>query len=79
MTLLIYMADEFDVSAAVEKHERIIRQVQNIRDGLTKDVIDYYYKDPQTEAEERDKNAGMRKYLQIAREDIDRLLNGDLY
>ena len=72
------MADSFDRDLAAERHDDIIRDVQRIRDGLTKDVIDYYYSDPTSEDEERIKNEGLRKYLQIAVEEINDLLNGKL-
>lgn len=68
------MADEFDTAAARERHNEIISQAQRIRDGLTKDVIDYYYNSyPKTAEEERENWAGMRKYLDIAYNRIDDL------
>jgi hypothetical protein len=73
------MPDSFDQSAAAERHNAIINEVQRIRDGLTRDVIDYYYSDPQSEDEERTKREGMRKYLKIASDEIYQLLNGRLY
>lgn len=74
------MAEEtFDKSAAKDRHETIIKIVQAIRDGITKDVIDYYYNAPTSEGEEYTKREGMRKYLRIAQTDIDNLLNGKLH
>ena len=68
------MPDEFDQNTAAQRHNAIISEAQRIRDGLTKDVIDYYYNDPVSQDEETTKNQGMRKYLQIARDDIDYLI-----
>lgn len=73
------MADTFDSESAAERHNEIIREVEGIRDGLTRDVVNYYYSDPASEDEERTKRDGMRKYLKIASSEIDNLLNGKLY
>lgn len=73
------MADEFNRELAAERHNGIIREVERIRDGLTRDVINYYYSDPASEEEERTKRDGMRKYLKITSSEIDNLLNGKLY
>ena len=73
------MPDSFDQSRAAERHEAIIREVERIRTGLTEDVINYYYNNPDTENEERTKREGMRKYLKIASDQIYDLLNGKLY
>jgi hypothetical protein len=72
------MEDSFDRERAVERHSEIIREAERIRDGLSKDVINYYYENPTTEDEERTKNAGIRKYLIIAEERIRDLLNNKL-
>jgi hypothetical protein len=73
------MADSFDTNLAGEQHNEIIREVEKIRDGLSSDVINYYYKDPISEDEEKIQRDGMRKYLKIASERINDLLNGKLY
>jgi hypothetical protein len=73
------MADSFDLEVAKERHQNMIRQTQEIRDGLTKDVIDYYYNSPTTEVQERETNTGMRRYLEIARDRINQLLDNNLY
>ncbi len=72
------MPDSFDREAAAQRHNEIISEVVRIRDGLTKDVINYYYNDPVTEDEETAKREGIRKYLQIASDEIYSLLNGRL-
>jgi hypothetical protein len=70
------MAEEFDKEVARERHDEIIREAQRIRDGLTKDVVDYYYESyPESEEEERGYRLGMRKYLDIAYERLRDLLN----
>ncbi len=73
------MPDSFDKEAAARRHNEIIAEVERIRDGLTRDVINYYYSDPTSEDEERAKREGMRKYLKIASDEIYNLLNGKLY
>ncbi|MCL5666757.1 MAG: hypothetical protein M1383_03230 [Patescibacteria group bacterium] len=73
------MVDSFDQNLAAERHYEIIREVERIRDGLSADVINYYHKDPATEEEEKSQHEGMRKYLKIASERINDLLNGKLY
>lgn len=73
------MTDSFDKDRAAERHQEIIREAERIRDGLSKDVIDYYYKNPSTEDEEKEQRRGMRKYLELANERIRELLNGKLY
>jgi len=72
------MSDLFNIEGAAEKHESIIRDIQRIRDGISKDVIDYYYGNPETEEEEREKREGMRRYLLEARERIDDVLESKL-
>jgi hypothetical protein len=72
------MADLFDKDAAGERHRAIINEVEGIRDGLTRDVINYYYSDPASEDDEKTKRDGMRKYLKIASDEIYNLLNGRL-
>lgn len=73
------MADSFDTEAAARRHNEIITEVERIRDGLTRDVINYYYSDPMSEDEEKTKHDGIRKYLKIAYDEIYNLLNGKLY
>ena len=73
------MADSFDVILAAERHNDIIRGVERIRDSLTADVINYYYNPPLTEEDERSQKESMRRYLKVAAEDINNLLNGKLY
>ncbi len=68
------MAEDFDRSAAASRHEAIIREAQRIRDGLSEDVINYYYNAPDSAESEGDKRAGIKKYLRIAAERIDELL-----
>lgn len=69
------MSDSFNVVRAKEKHDKVIREVKRIRDGLTQDVIDYYYQGPTTEDEEKEQQRGMQKYLEIAQDDIRNVLN----
>lgn len=64
---------------AAERHNEIIWEVERIRDGISQDVISYYYKDPTTEDEEKTQREGIRKYLEIAQDRIRELLNGKLY
>lgn len=64
---------------AAEEHRAIIFAVQHIRDGLTKDVIDYYFNEPTSAEHDREQRDGMRKYLHLASERIHELLNGKLY
>ena len=72
--------DTYDKAGAAREHDAIIAEVQRIRDGLSKDVIDYYYsRYPSSEEDESDIRAGMRKYLRMASQRIDDLLNGKLY
>lgn len=73
------MSDDFNEVQAREEHQQIIYEVQRIRDGLTKDVIDYYYNAPTSAEHDREQRDGMRKYLRIASERIHDLLNGKLY
>jgi hypothetical protein len=71
------MAD-FDQSTAASRHKWIIEEVQAIRDGITNDVINYYYDAPTSADEEREKREGMRKFLRAARDRIDDLLGNQL-
>jgi endonuclease YncB( thermonuclease family) len=69
------MAEDFDKEAVALRHDEIIREAQRIRDGLTRDVIDYYYNYyPDSEEEERKQKRGMREYLVVAVERINDLL-----
>lgn len=70
----------FDKHSAAEHHDAILQDVQKIRNGLSVDVIDYYWsRYPENEADVRLQKEGMRKYLIIASERIHELLNGKLY
>ena len=73
------MVDSFDKDAAAQRHNEIIKEVERIRDGITRDVINYYYNDPTSEDEEKSKREGMRKYLKIASDEIYNLFNGKFY
>lgn len=74
------MPTTFDTQTASDRHYAIMRDIQWIRDGINKDVIDYYYDTvPQTEDEEREQRESLRKYLRIAQDRISDLLNGKLY
>lgn len=73
------MPDLFNIERAADEHENIIRDIQRIRDDISKDVIDYYFASPTTEEEEKSKREGMRRYLLEASEKIDNLLKGRLY
>ena len=73
------MADSFDQNRVREEHSAIISEVQRIRDGLTKDVIDYYYNAPISAEQDHEQRQGMGKYLRLAAERIDELLRGRLY
>ena len=73
------MSDAFNQEQAREDHQQIILAAQHIRDGLTKDIIDYYYNAPTSAEHDREQRDGMRKYLRIASERIHELLNGKLY
>jgi hypothetical protein len=72
------MADEFDLSRAASEHRDLINRVTGIRDSLTREVIDYYYNDPTSEENAREKRTGMREYLRRAVREIDSLLDGPL-
>ncbi len=72
------MADDFDRDQAGERHRAVIQEAQRIRDGITTDVIDYYYNAPESEEQDREYREGMRKFLRIAAERIDALLQGRL-
>lgn len=72
------MPDSFNRDAAAQRHNEIISEVERIRNGLTRDVINYYYSDPVTEDEETAKREGIRKYLRVASDEINSLLNGKL-
>ena len=72
------MSDSFNLETAAEEHENIIREIQRIRDGISRDIIDYYYSNPETEDEERTKREGMRRYLFQASDRINYLLKEKL-
>ncbi len=72
------MAETFDRERAGERHQEIIRAAQRVRDGITKDVIDYYYNAPTSEAHDHEQREGMRKFLRLAAERIDDILHGPL-
>ncbi len=72
------MAEEFNEERAAARHREVIAAVQRIRDGITHDVVDYYYNGPTSEEDDREQRAGMRKFLRIAAERIDELLAGRL-
>lgn len=72
------MSESFSIERAAEEHESIITNVQRIRDGISKDVIDYYYNNPETEEQEQTKREGIRRYLLEASERIDTLLKTKL-
>ncbi len=73
------MAEEFDKDRAFARQREILRWVQEPRNILTKDVIDYYWeKVPETEEKNQEYREDMRKYLRDARDHINRLLDGDL-
>lgn len=73
------MSNIFNIEEAKHRHDDIIHEVKRIRDELSRDVIDYYYDDPISDEQEHNKREGMRKYLRIARDKIEALLNGKLY
>lgn len=43
------MPEFFNIERSIEEHESIIKDVQRIRDGMSKDVIDYYHDNQETE------------------------------
>ena len=70
------MEDSFDKTRAKETHDSIIREAERIRDGLSADVINYYYdRYPSSEYEEKTYQEGIRRYLKIAQRNIDDLLD----
>ncbi len=74
------MPDTFDKDAAKSRKNDILQEVQHIRDGINKDVINYYWDTvPQSEEDEKKIRQSMRTYLQQARSQIDILLGGKLY
>ncbi len=69
------MAEQtFDQERATRTNRELIAEAQRIRDLLSKEVIDYYWEAPTSEAEEREYHDGMRKFLRQAVERIDDLL-----
>ncbi|MEI8096614.1 MAG: hypothetical protein WCG73_00745 [Candidatus Moraniibacteriota bacterium] len=72
------MDDSFDTSLAAERHSKILREVERIRDGLSADVINYYRNSPTSENEEKEQQRGMRKYLEIAQDEIRNVLQDRL-
>ncbi len=74
------MADElFDSTAATERLKRVLYKVEDIRNMMNKEIINYYAdsRPDSAEIEERDR-AAIRKYLRFAVQDIDALLDGEL-
>lgn len=73
-----YMAD-FDVEAASRRQHEILVWVEEIRDMISKEVINYYWDEiPESEEKNASNREGMRKYLIQARDRINRLLDGAL-
>lgn len=73
------MAEEFDRDQAMRRQREIITEVQEIRNLLNHEVIDYYYdRAPDSETEVAEHQEGMRRFLRRAAERIDGLLRGDL-
>jgi len=73
-----YMAD-FDVDAASRRQREILVWVEEIRDMISKEVINYYWDEiPESEEKNVSNREGMRKYLVQARDRINRLLDGAL-
>jgi hypothetical protein len=72
------MDDSFDTNLAAERHTKILREVERIRDGLSADVINYYRNSPTSEDEEKEQQRGMRKYLEIAQDDIRNIIRDRL-
>ncbi len=72
--------EEFDTNRAQQRQDDIMNDIQWIRDGLKRDIIEWYQNArPKSVAEEKDIRRGMRKYLSIAQDQIKTLLNGKLY
>ncbi len=69
------MQDFFDKVQAEERHRELMNHIQRLRDDITHDVIDYYWRAPETEEEEHKYHEGMRKYLIIASDRIHELLH----
>jgi len=67
-----------NLDQAIRDHRDAVSRAQNIRDGLTNDVINPYYDDPPTAEEATRIRERMRGYLQDAARAIDGLLNGPL-
>lgn len=73
------MPDTFDKDRAAREHQEIMEEAQRIRNGITTDVIDYYWdRLPTSDDDARQQREGIRKYLIIAAERIDDLLKNRL-
>lgn len=69
------MSNTFDIESARTKLDEILYKAEHIRNGLTKDIIDFNRsKHPQTEEEQHHQKEDIRKYLHIAVVQIDDLL-----
>lgn len=74
------MAEDFNSEEVKRKQDLVINGVRKIRDGLDKDIVLYYRNlYPDNEEENKHYREVMRNYLHIAKNQIDHLLNGDLY
>ncbi len=69
------MAEEFNREAAAIRHEELLREIERMRDGINADVIEFYLRNPETAKEESEKREGIRKYLRIAEQRINDLLD----
>ncbi len=72
------MADEkqFDTSAAMNRQKSFVADAQKARDGLNTDVINYYFeRTPKDESDEKTNRDAIRKYVLVARDRLNDLLD----
>ncbi len=66
----------FDQQAAKTQLDNLIRDVQRLRDGITRDIIEYNYgRYPDNEEEESYQRADMRKHLRTAMQRTEDLIS----
>ena len=72
------MPPDQNLDQAIREHRDVVSRVQNIRDGLTNDIINPYYDDPTSAEDASRMRDRMRGYLLDAVRSIDALLDGPL-
>lgn len=73
------MAEEFNSERAFARQREILGWVQEARNILSNEVIDYYWDaNTDTEAKNEENRDGMRRYIRDARDRLNRILDNDL-